>query len=155
MADLRARKGERAGREVLGRMKHLLPVLGTRQWPSLTAADLTAWRNGLVEQTVTRTRSGAHATRPTGCWPCARAALNLAFNTGKVADDRAWRRVKAVPRRRRGAQGDPERGRDPAPARRLRAGLRELVLLGALTGARLGELTAARVRDFDADSGDA
>ena len=30
-------------------------------------------------------------------------------------------------------------------------GLRELVLAGAWTGARLGELTSARVQDFDAD----
>ena len=30
-------------------------------------------------------------------------------------------------------------------------GLRELVLIGAWTGARLGELTGARVRDLDRD----
>jgi integrase len=31
-------------------------------------------------------------------------------------------------------------------------GLRELIVIGAFTGARLGELTAAKVHDFDADA---
>ena len=56
---------------------------------------LTAWRNGLVdldgdEDDVRRSRDTANRVLT-----MARAAFNLAFNTGKVTDDRAWRRVKA------------------------------------------------------------
>ena len=80
----------------------------------------------------------------------AKAAFNLAFNTGGVTDDRAWRVVK--PFRDVGearkvilSEAEIQRLMDACDA-----DLRELVIAGALTGARLGELTAAKVRDFDA-----
>ncbi|MCE3250368.1 MAG: hypothetical protein K0R41_4193, partial [Geminicoccaceae bacterium] len=95
VADLRARKGERAAREAEGRLKkHLLPLLGARMLAGLTAADMTAWRNGMVrtgnEDTIRRSRDSANRMLAT-----VKAAFNLAFNTGRVVDDRAWRRVQA------------------------------------------------------------
>jgi integrase len=79
----------------------------------------------------------------------ARAAFNLAFGAGRVTDDRAWRRVRAfkgVGQARKVILNDAEIQRlvDACGP-----GLRELVLIGAWTGARLGELTSRRVRDFD------
>jgi integrase len=78
-----------------------------------------------------------------------KAALNSAFRDGLVADDRAWRRVSAfvgVGEARKVILSDLELqtliGVCPP-------GLRELVAAGAWTGARLGELTGARVRDLD------
>jgi hypothetical protein len=49
VADLRARKGDRAADEAQGRMrKHLLPVLGDVELGELTASEFLNWRNGLV-----------------------------------------------------------------------------------------------------------
>ena len=121
VADLRARKGERAAGEAEGRLrKHLLPVLGGRPLAELTAADITAWRNGMVrngsEDAVRRSRDTANRM--------------LAIGQGRVQprlQHRPRRRRsglapgQGVQGRRRGAQGDPDRGRAPAPGRRLRA----------------------------------
>jgi integrase len=150
-ADLRARKGDKAARGVEGRLrKHLLPVLGERRLADLTAGELAKWRNGMVdlagdEDEVRRSRDSANRVLS-----MAKAAFNLAFNSGKVADDRAWRRVKAF----RGVGEARKVFLTEDQLQRLvdacGPGLRELVLIGAWTGCRLGELTLARVRDFDA-----
>jgi integrase len=152
-ADLQARKGERPAREMIGRMrKHLPPALGARQVADLTAADLTGWRNGLVDHAGDEEEARRSRDTANRLLTMLRGALNFAFNTGRVADDRAWRRLKGF----RGAgearkailsESELQRLIDACPD-----GLRELVAAGALTGARLGELTAARVRDFDADA---
>jgi integrase len=81
-----------------------------------------------------------------------KAALNSAFRDGLIADDRAWRRVGAfagVGDARKVILGDAELQRliQACPP-----GLRELATAGAWTGARLGELTGARVRDLDPDA---
>lgn len=82
-----------------------------------------------------------------------KAALNRAYNEGKVASDDAWRRVK------------PYRNVDNARIRFLALGecgrlvnacdtdFRKLVQAGLLTGCRYGELTNMRVQDFHSDSG--
>jgi integrase len=153
VADLRARKGDKAAREVEGRLqKHLLPTLGDRALADLTAGDLTRWRNGMVDGGEDEDQIRASRDSANRVLNMAKAAFNLAFNGSRVADDRAWRRVKAF--------------RDVAEARKVilsedqlqrlidacEPGLRELVTAGAMTGARLGELTARRVRDFDPDA---
>jgi site-specific recombinase XerD len=151
VADLRARKGDRAANEADGRLrKHLLAELGDRRLADLTAADLTRWRNGLVdddddEEAIRRSRDTANRMRS-----IAFAAFNLAFQGGRVSDDRAWRRVKPF-------QGVGEARKiilTEAEQQRLidacAPGLREFALLAAWTGARPGrELTEARVRDLD------
>ena len=82
-----------------------------------------------------------------------KAALNHAFNDGKLPSDAAWRKVK------------PFRGVDAArihyltvtEARRLinacEPGLRPLVQAALQTGARYGELASLKVHDFNADAG--
>jgi integrase len=143
--DLRARKGAAAAVGVAGRLrKHLLPVLGDRRLADLTHREFLAWRNGMVNldgdvDDVRRSRDSAN--RVLGM---ARAAFNL---TG--LDDRAWKRVKAfhgVGEARKVILTDTETQRlvDACGP-----GLRELVVIGAWTGARLGELKDRRVRDFD------
>jgi integrase len=68
-----------------------------------------------------------------------------------VTTDQAWRRVKAF----KGAGEARKVILTDAELQQLvdacGPGLRELVLVGAWTGARLGELTGARVRDLDRD----
>lgn len=78
-----------------------------------------------------------------------KAALNLDFNDGLVADDRAWRRVQAFKgvgeaRKVILSDSDIQMLLDACGE-----GLRELVAADALTGCRLGELTGAQVRDLD------
>jgi integrase len=151
IADLRARKGDKAARGVEGRLrKHLWPVLGSRRLAELTAVELTSWRNGMVvesddEEEIRRSRDTANRVLM-----MAKAVFNLAFHSGRVADDRAWRRVKqfrGVGESRKIILGEVELQLlvDAAGP-----GLRELILVGAWTGCRLGELTSRRVRDFDA-----
>jgi integrase len=149
--DLLARKGARAAKETEGRLSmHLFPVLGQRRLAELTADQLSDWRNRMVDvegddEDIRRSRDSANRVLN-----MARAAFNMAFFSGRVTDDRAWRLVRPF--------------RDVGAARKVLLGetalqllvdacgpgLRELVLVGAWTGARLGELTSRRVRDFDA-----
>ena len=156
IADLRARRGDAAANEAEGRLrKHLLPEVGERLLAELTAADLLAWRNGMVEEddedeeAIRRSRDTANRVRGIA-W----AAFNLAFNTGKVADDRAWRRVRPfedVGEARKIFLSDAQQQRliDACEP-----GLRQFALLVAWTGARPGkELTDARVRDLDLERG--
>jgi len=154
ITDLRARKGDKAAREAEGRLrKYLLPGLGHKQLADVTAGDVRDWLNSMVtcnasDDEVRRSRDSAN--RVLGM---AKAAFNLAFNSGLVADDRPWRRVKAfrgVGEARKVLLSDDDLQLlvDACPP-----GLRELVMIGALTGARLGELTARRVRDLDLAAG--
>ena len=78
-----------------------------------------------------------------------KAALNQAFNDGKVSTDAAWRKVKPF----RGADQAKMRYLTDDEARRLvnAAGkeFRSIVQGSLLTGARYGELRRLRVRDVD------
>jgi integrase len=101
-------------------------------------------RGGEDEDAIRRSRDTANRMLA-----MAKAAFNLAFNTGRVTDDRAWRRVQAfkgVGEARKVILSDAELQRLVDACE---PGLRELVLVGAWTGSRLGEITAARVRDLD------
>jgi integrase len=149
--DLRARKGNAAANEVRGRLKKHLPSgLAARLLADLSAAELRAWHNGLVDdgddpEAVRRSRDTANRLLT-----MVRAALNLAFTDGRAAGNEEWRKVKrfkAVSDARKVILSGAELQRliDACGD-----GLRELVALLALTGARLGELSAAKVRDFDA-----
>jgi hypothetical protein len=69
LEDLRARKGERAAAGAAGRLNnHLIPLLGGRRVTELTAADMLAFRNGMVpadgadEERVRRAQSRAETT---------------------------------------------------------------------------------------------
>jgi len=152
LTDLRARKGEKAATGAAGRLaKHFLPALGDRQISDLTDHDLRSWRNSMVpagdEERVRRARDTANRNLN-----IVKAVLNLAFRAGRIADDRAWRRVepfKGVGVARKVLLTDLELQRLVDACE---PGLRELVAVGAETGARLGELTNTRVRDLDLDA---
>jgi integrase len=78
-----------------------------------------------------------------------KAALNFAFNEGKVASDRAWRRVKPY----KGVAQARARYLSTEEARRLinasEGDFRLLVQAALLTGCRYGELCRLKVGDFD------
>jgi integrase len=148
----------------------ILPLLGSQQIASLTAARLRQWHADIAaapprlrtqpgrQQNVRDTSSDPEASRRR----CAsanriltvlKAALNHAWREGKASSDEAWRRV--VPFR----EADAARLRylDRDECRRLVAAaaapLRAIVRGALLTGARYGELAAMRVADFESDSG--
>lgn len=150
---LRAAKGEKAAyhaRSVINR--HIEPKLGDRRVADLTADDVRRWHHGLVklagddvdEEDERRSRDTANRILTV-----LKAALNRAFADGLVKDDRAWRAVRAFKAVGEARQivltlDEIQRLVDSCGP-----GLQELVAAGAYTGARLGELTSAKVRDFD------
>ncbi len=155
LEDLTARKGTSAASDAGGKIKkHVLPVLGPMLVNELNADGIRRWHAGMVRsgdavEIESRRRSQDSANR---VLTILKAALNSAFRDGLVVDDRAWRRVsafKGVGEARKVILGpdDLQRLLDACPD-----GLRELVAAGAMTGARLGELTGAQVRDLDLDA---
>ncbi len=149
---------------------HIEPTLGTVELAKLTTARLRRWHEDLAEKPRRlRTRPGAaQRFRPlAGDAESIRrrrdsanrirtiliAALNHAFEAGKVASDAAWRKVK--PFRQTGAARVRYLSLDEC-RRLLNACPQDFCNLvrGALTtGARYGELSGADVGDFNADAG--
>jgi integrase len=78
-----------------------------------------------------------------------KAALNYGFQTGRIASDTAWRRVKPfkavdAPRLRFLSQDEAQR-----LVRACEGDFRALVMAGLLTGARYQEIARLRTKDFD------
>ena len=154
---------------------HILPSLGEIEVEKLTSQRIRQWRDELATAPA-RLRSGlgkptqyrlapSDESDDVADWQRRRkatanrvltvlkAALNFAWQDGKVSSDEAWRRVK------------PFRDVDAARVRYLSTGecarlvnacdpdFRRLVQAALLTGSRYGELTAMECRDFNADSG--
>jgi integrase len=150
---------------------YILPKLGNIDTAKLTTAMLREWQNGIAtEPPRLRTRRGdvqryrsevgseAEAERKRKLRAnrhlvILRAALNRAWREGRVARADAWTRLTPFP----GVERQRTRFLNYDEARRLinacPPGLRQLVQLGLLTGARFGELCAFDVSDFQTDSG--
>jgi integrase len=143
---------------------HVLPTLGARPVAALETAELEGWLQELA--TAPRRVRGGTAITPPG--PDAvrarkatanrilaqlKAALNVAYQAGKVASDDAWRRVKPFKR----ADAPKIRYLSIAECRRLldacNAEFQPLVRAALFTGCRYGELVALKTSDFDAASG--
>jgi integrase len=144
--------------------------LGSLKLAALTTDRLRRWRDELAKAPPRlRTRNGErqkHRQAATGeddrrarrasanrIWTTLRAALNHAFNDGKVDSDLAWRKVKPFRR----VDSARIRYLSIAEAKRLMnacdPSFRPLVQAGLQTGARYGELCRLQVHDFNADSG--
>lgn len=152
IADLRARKGRAAADAAETRLEaRLIPALGARLIADLTASDLTAWRNALVngDDAEAQRKSRDTANR---ILSMAKAVLNHAARTRDGLSDAAWRHVsafKSVGRAREAHFTSEEVARLIDAARRADPHFADLVEAGFVTGARLGELTSATVADFD------
>ena len=148
---------------------HILPALGEIDCAKLTARRIQRWHEGIAATSpMARTRAGAErAPRELGDDPEAvrkrrstanrlltilKAALSRAHAAGRIADDGAWRRVKAF----RAVDGVRLRYLSDDQARRLVNGcdadFRPLVQAALFTGARYAELTRLRVADFNPDA---
>jgi integrase len=169
---IRAEKGPVAERNANYIFKaSILPEFGSVLVEKLTADRLQRWRNSLAtrpKRVRTKLTADRAATREIPNDDDARrkrkatanriltmlkAALNRAFQAGRVASDQAWRRVKpfakvdeAVVRYLTGDE-----------ARRLvdacNEDFRRLVQAALLTGCRYSELTKLRASAFNPDSG--
>jgi integrase len=151
--------------------RRLIPAeLEAREVVSLTADEIRGWHRGLAAQGARlRTRASEdqkHRPGPEGdddhrrrqasanrVLTVLKAALNRAFQDGKVTSDAAWRQAKPF----KAVEKARDRFLTVAEARRLinaaDAELRPLVEAALLTGARYGELCRLTVADFNPDIG--
>lgn len=148
--------------------RHIRPALGKRPVCDLTTGELRQFQVELaVRPSVFRMRKDGTATpRPSDSDSARRgransnriftplkAALNRAFNDGRVADDTAWRRVKPF------AKVSVARIRyfTPAEVDALLAAakpwFRAVMQAALFTGGRWSEIHNMRVRDVDLRSG--
>jgi integrase len=148
--------------------RHIRPVLGTRPVFDLTTAELTKFQSDLASRrSVYRAnKKGEARERPEDADSLRRrkananriltplkAALNRAFNEGKVADDTAWRRVKPFKK----VSAARIRYFTPAEVRGLldaaEPWFRAVIQAALFTGARWSEIHQMRVRDVDLQTG--
>jgi len=144
---------------------HIRPALGRTELNKLTAGKIKAWHQKLAETPARRrTRKGApqnYAPDPTTedalrsrkvtanrVLTILKAALNKAYADGLVTSDASWKKAK----RFKAVDAARPRFLDTAEAIRLinasEPEFRPLVQGALLTGARYGELTRLKVRDF-------
>ncbi len=170
--DYLARGGKAAGTLENTIQAHILPALGDKKASDLTHAAIRRWHHGLAtaparlrtKATATKqaTRKiapddaeGQRARRATAnrILTVLKAALNLAFQDGRIASDEAWRRVKPF----QNAETARIRFLNDDEATRLvnaaDPGFRPMITAALLTGARWGELTRLRVADYNPDAG--
>lgn len=144
IADYRARKGKAAATDAEKRLfNHVREPLLSLRLTALKSTHIKAWLSSLVTDGG-QTKSGANRLLSSF-----KAALNLAFRSGFVETDGEWRRVPAF------KNADQARILFLTP-KQVQAlidasedGFRDLVQAAVHTGARYGELTAAKVSDFD------
>jgi integrase len=150
---------------------HIYPPLGNIEVASLTTDVLRKWHSGLAKvparvrtkkgeaqqyraldandgEAARRRRSSANKVRTVVF-----AALNQAFNEGKVPSDAAWRKVKPF----KDVDAARIRYLSVAEAKRLVNAsdpeFRPMIQAALATGARYGELTRLEVQDFNPDAG--
>lgn len=146
---------------------HIIPAFDKRRVSSLTTAELRQWHQDLAKQaprrrgqdpqaldekadaeTIRRRQVTANRILTT-----LKAALNHAWRDEQLPHAELWRRVKPF----KGVEQARIRFLSEAEATRLinacAADFRALVRAGLLTGARYGELTRMRARDFDEAAG--
>jgi integrase len=150
---------------------HIVPAIGERECASLTTADFREWLQKLARQAPrVRAKDGqAHKFRNTEgdkkelarrrqasanrVWTILRAALNHAFNDGKIPTDAAWRKAKPF----KGVNTARLRYLSMDETRRLVNAcdpyFQPLVQAALQTGARYGQLAQLTVSDFNPDAG--
>lgn len=136
--------------------KRIVPELGDYRVDRLTKTAIENWLAGLVREDEddpdVKRRSQDTANR---ILTILKAALNKAFQdeANGISTDAAWRRVKPFKNVARPRVDDLEPGevrRLIAKTAKFNIALANLIEASYLTGARMGELAAATVRDLDA-----
>ena len=148
--------------------RHIRPALGRRLVCELTTAELRKFQADLAaRRSVYRAnRSGAAKARPDDgdavrrgmananrIFTPLRAALNRAFNDGRVPDDTAWRRVKPFPKVSVARIRYFTRAELDALLTAAEPWFRATMQAALFTGARWSEIYAMKTRDVDLRSG--
>lgn len=150
--DLGLRTTEAGARLAVNRLrKHLPDSWGDAKLRKLDTVQIRRWRDSMVSlnpdrEIVRRSQDSANRVLATF-----KAAANLAWRSGVVTDDSPWRRVsgfKAAGKARTLFLTDTQVIELLGATE---GGFRELLEAALLTGARYGELSGARVADFDPD----
>lgn len=156
LEDLQARKGDKAKADAEGRIRrYIRPDFGSIRVDKLTTPRLRKWLNDFVpaEGTVEQIRKAkASANRNLRTF---KALLNHAHENGLAISSLAWDRVKAFEKKKVEVARKAFLSRDQLQnlIDQTSGGFRNLVITGALTGARYGELCALRVRDLEKSAG--
>ena len=135
--------------------KYILPLIGDIEVAKLTSEKLTEWKSDIAKMPARGKRAFNPVARKASAnrtITMLKTALKLAYETGKVDNDKAWRSMKkfdGVERRR-------ERFLSLAEAKRLinaaDAEFRPMIQAALATGCRYAELCNLRVSDFHEDS---
>lgn len=154
VSHLEINNGEKSAKDSKQRMyRHVIPTLSDTRLTKLTMHDVSSWRDSLVRisddhEDMRKSKDGANRLLS-----IFKAALNLAYRKDLIGSDKAWRRVSAF--------------KDVSAARKVflnhqeitrlyqstKGSFHDLVKSALLTGARYGELTNAKVSDFDPAQG--
>jgi integrase len=148
--------------------RHIRPALGRRLVCELTTAELRKFQAELAtRRSVYRAnRKGVAKLRPEDgdsvrrgmananrIFTPLKAALNRAFNDGRVPDDTAWRRVKPFPKVSVARIRYFTRAEIDALLTAAEPWFRATMQAALFTGARWSEIHAMKVRDVDLRSG--
>jgi len=150
LASLRINKGPRAAADAAARVKRcILPVFKSKRLDKITTAEIRRWHHALLPDGLTgdalrKAKASANRNLAT-----LKALLNFGHSEGMCISSLAWDRVKSFEKveRARPDALDPEQ--IEALIRACNGAFRDLVISGALTGARYGELRALRTKDLD------
>lgn len=138
------------------RVQPFIKKFGDRRVAELTRAELQAWRDSLVKpapedasEDEVRERKRASQASVNRIWNSVRAMLNHSYNTERVNNDSAWRRIKPF----RNVDKALQRMLTPDEARKLldhcAEAFRPFALAAMLSGMRLGELSRVTPAHFD------
>jgi integrase len=148
--------------------RHIRPVLGERRVCELTTAELRKFQADLANRkSVYRAnKSGVAKPRPDDgdsarrgrananrIFTPLKAALNRAFNDGRVPDDTAWRRVKPFPKVSVARVRYFTKVEIQALLAAAEPWFRAMIQAALFTGARWSEIHRMKVRDVDLRSG--
>ncbi len=170
LADYRARGGKALQGTESAIAAHILPKLGDKLVKDLTPGTIRSWHRALANAAPrVRAKAGSTATRKIDqddaeatrarratanrILTVLKAALNLAYQDGKVPSDEAWRRI--VPFRNVEAPRVRYLTDDEAVRLVNATGpeFRPVVVAALLTGCRYSELCRLRAGDLNADLG--
>lgn len=153
LKDLEIRKGGRAVADARGRLnRYILPAFKAKRLDKLTTAEIRKWFNGFIpeggsKEAIRKAKASANRNLTTF-----KAVLNHAHKNAMCASSLAWDRVAAFSK----VDGARTEFLEPEQLQALidqtEGAFRNLVIAGALTGARYGELCALRVKDLDRDA---
>lgn len=165
----------RRGGKAIDRLRHsinahVLPAFGVVELDKLSRAKIERWLDELANTPPRLRARNGHAPRHRECddspegvrrrresanrvLTVLKAALNLAYQHGKVGSKAAWEAVKPY----RDVGASKIRYLSDSESKRLveacTGPFKDMVLAALLTGARYGELAAMQVADFDAFAG--